>query len=136
MATAPKKAQLTSSRISWSSGEYFDGHLVLGLACPVPTSGAISYVLSDNASPSARIPTWIRIPVVEGELSTEARVLNNADLEPPNSRYAAFWYDLAGRRVAGPSALFEVSGDSYAIDAIVPTLTSPVVSTSAPVPEV
>ncbi len=137
MAAAPKKAQLTSSRISWDSGEHFDGHLVLGLAVPVPASGvAITFVLSDNASPSVRIPAWIRIPVVDGELSTEARVLNNADLEPPNSRYAAFWYDLTGRRVAGPSALFAVSGDTYDIDAIVPILTAPAASTGAPVPEV
>src|SRR5690606_38052176 len=51
---------------------------------------------------------------------------------PPNTRYFAWFYDLMGTKISGPSVAFTIEADPYTIT--VPVLTAPTVNTTAPTP--
>ena len=101
----PRKAQLTGT-VSWSNGEAFSGFVLIGIA--LPSSGDYSYarVSLQNQYPPQRLPLWYRIPIVGGQYDSSARIYYTEDIEPPNTRYAAWFYDVHNRQIAGPTALF------------------------------
>lgn len=130
----PRTATLTGT-VSWSGGELFDGFVLIGLAQPSNSEGDYTVTL-DAAAMRQRIPIWTKIKIKDGVFDTAAKLYWNADIEPPNTKYAAYFYANPRKRVAplSPStpSLFTVASTEYAIT--VPTLTDPVASVSAPVP--
>lgn len=128
----PRKASL-SGTVSWSSGELFTGFTLIGVA--LPTSGDYTYsrLALQNVYPPQRLPLWYRIPITNGQYDGTARIYWNIDLEPPNTRYVAWFYDVHNRQIGGPTAAFEVASESYTIT--VPTLTVPTTSTVPPIPD-
>lgn len=128
MAT-PSKAKLSGSVI-WSSGENFDGYALILLALP----GTHAAVSMDSTAPRCRIPTNTVVPITDGAYNQHVELFYNSDIEPPNTQYAAYFYDLNWVRIApsGTADLFTISTNPHTLTA--PTLTAPTAATSAPLP--
>lgn len=134
MPSAPRRASISaSSPVAWSDGAKFNGFLLLGLALPTASGYTYAKTFLGQTGKQLRIPLWTKIPIDTGEYDNAAKVFYNADLDPPNTRYAAWWYDHNGRQVAGPSALFEITSEEHTL--ATPTLTVPTATVSFPVPE-
>jgi len=118
----------STGTVKWSNASAFDGHLLLGLAPPE----GVSRLFLNGEFPPRELPQWVRIPIEKGVIHDISKVLFNSEIEPPNSKYCAFWYDLGHLLLSGPSSLFTIEADPYTIT--VPTLTIPAASVSPPVP--
>lgn len=122
-----------SQTISWSDGSNFSGYAYIGLI--YPTYGSADNALSEEVrlfSPPCRVPNRIPAPVKDGKVNGAIGLYFNADLGPPNSRYAYYLYDTTGRQVAGPSSYFTVSSDPVTLPTLTPT--APSVGTDIPAP--
>lgn len=127
--STPLRARLAGT-VLWSSGESFDGYALILLALP----GTHASVSMDGTFPRARIPTNTVIPIQDGIYNQNSWLYRNADIEPPNTQYAAYFYDLNWVRIApaGAAALFTISADPYTL--VAPTLTAPTAAVVAPSP--
>ena len=136
MAT-PRVASLIpdTGTVLWSSGETFDGFILVGLALPTGSGGAYTTVALDDASPPVRLPQWTYISITAGVINPYTKLYWSADIEPPNTKYAAYFYDATRTRIAptGAATLFQITQDPYVIT--VPTLTAPTATSIAPQPE-
>lgn len=126
MAT-PRTASLTGT-VTWSNGSLFDGYVLIGTVLP----HGYSYACPIGLFPEGGLPLFTVVPITAGEFNQSARLYFNADLEPPNCRYGAYWYDAQNTLLSGPSAIFDVTVDPYPI--LIPTLTVPAAGTTVPVP--
>lgn len=135
MATSPQVAHLTGS-VTWSDGSTFDGWLLLGLVLPENADGQWPTTVIAGATMPQRLPIWTKIPIRAGAIDGQTTVLFNTSVEPPNSRYVAYWYDRNHRRifpaVATPPTPFSITTTPYAIS--LPTLTVPSNSSTLPTP--
>ena len=136
MAT-PRVASLTTSTgtVLWDDGSTFDGFILVGLALPTLSGTAYTTVALDDASPPVRIPAWTYITIRAGVIDVNTKLYWSADIEPPNTKYAAYFYDVTRTRIAptGAATLFQIAQDPYIIT--VPTLTAPTATATAPQPE-
>jgi len=136
MAT-PRVASLTTSTgtVNWASGETFDGFILVGLALPTFNSTAYTTVALDDASPPVRLPQWTYVTVKAGVIDPYTKLYWTADINPPSTKYAAYFYDVTRTRIAPLTAatLFEITSDPCTLT--VPTLTTPVATATAPQPE-
>jgi hypothetical protein len=126
MAT-PRTATLSGTPV-WSNGNLFDGYVLLGIALP----SGYSYACPIGSWPNAQVPTFTKVPITAGVFNASVMAYYNADLEPPNCRYAAHWYDAQDTLVSGPSAIFDITASPHAIT--LPTLTAPSASITAATP--
>lgn len=127
--STPQKAKLAGT-VLWSTGETYDGYALLLLALP----GSYAAVSMDGTFPRARIPTNTVVPITDGTYNQNVQLYFNSDIEPPNTQYAAYFYDLSWTRIApsGTAALFTIATDPYTL--VAPTLTAPTSATTAPLP--
>lgn len=128
MPTQQKAKIVTAADVEWaSSAGKFNGFLLLGIALPT----GYSEVFLEDADSRVRLPQWLAIPVQNGVVNAEARVFFTSSLEPPNCRYAPFWYDENWTRVSTTTpTLLEIEADPYTITP--PTLTAPTAPVAAP----
>ena len=137
MPYPPQTATLNQSEtITWANGDLFNGFLLLGLV--LPNSGGTTWAEVDlgGQSPAERIPIFTRVPVVDGKFDNSIGVLYNSSIAPPNTKYAAWYYDTSTyppRKIAGPSTLFTVSSTPLTPPSL--TLTTPTAGTDAPTPD-
>lgn len=118
-----------SGTVTWSNGSPFDGYVLIGTVLP----SGYSYASLSGDYPEPHLPLFTVVPISAGAFNQLARIYFNADLEPPNCRYGAYWYDTQNTLLSGPSAIFDVTSDPYPI--LIPTLTAPAAgSTVPPVP--
>ncbi len=136
--TPPQSTKITSaSNVLWSSGALFSGYILLGLALP---TDALGYQWAELRlyGTSQRLPEWTVIPIVEGVIDNNTSIFLTSQLDPPNTRYVAYWYDNTWKRIYPypigvlPTA-FTVSTNPYIITP--PTLTVPTVPTAALYPD-
>ena len=133
----PQSATLDQSvTITWSDGSLFSGFLLLGLV--VPSSGGTAWAELDlgGQAPGERIPLFTKIPVINGKFDNTVGVLYNTSISPPETKYAAWYYDQSvfpPRQIAGPTALFTVSSSTLTPPAI--TLPLPTAGVTAPTPD-
>jgi hypothetical protein len=132
MPTEPRNSMLTGN-VYWSDGSTFTGFVAIGTAPPTSSGNAYTGIYLNNLYPPLKLPTWYRIGILQGAYDTVARIYYNADLNPPNTRYVAYFYDIHKNLVGGPTSLFAVTTDSTTIT--VPTLTKPSVPTAIPTPQ-
>jgi hypothetical protein len=136
MPSPPQVATLTqSATITWSDGTLFNGFLLIGLL--VPNTGGDAWAELDLGSqqPGERIPIFTRVGVVDGVFDNTIGILYNTSISPPNTKYAAWYYDSSvypPRQIAGPSTLFTVSSATLTPPAL--TLTVPTAGTTPPTP--
>lgn len=132
MAAAPRSAYVIPSsgtQLLWSDGSYFDGFILIAL-----NSGQTQpYCYLDNADYVQRLPQYTKIRVTAGIIDPTQRLYFTADIQPPNSRYWAWFYDLTGTliypTVGNPSA-FTVTTDPHPLT--IQTLTVPTAPSTPP----
>ncbi len=134
--TLPQVATLDQSVVvSWANGDLFNGFLLLGLVLPVTTTTWAEVDLGGQF-PGERLPIFTKVPIVSGQFSNSVGVIYTSSLNPPNTRYAGWYYDNSSyppRQIAGPTATFAVT--SATLTPTVPTLTTPTVGVVLPVPD-
>jgi hypothetical protein len=126
--------------MAWTSGDLFNGFVLIGLALPTSSGTQFLGVRYGNAGISEAIPQFTKIPVTDGLLNTSCGLFYNADLTPPGSQYVAWTYVPNGptaggvcRMISGPTATFEVTTSSFTLPAM--TLTLPTTG-SVPTPDI
>lgn len=122
---------LTSSPVTWSNGSLFSGYLLLGLALPTDSLGA-QWAEVNLYGTSQILPKWTVIPIIEGVVDNNTSIFPNTQLDPPNTKYAIYWYDNTWKLIypfpAGTlPSLVTITGAMYTISQ--PTLTSPTAAT-------
>lgn len=136
MPLPPRTASLSASdEVAWSDATLFDGFLLLGLVTPESGGTSWAELQLGGGFRSERLPLFQRIDVIDGKYDTSAKVLQNSSISPPNSKYAAWFYDNSTppRKIAGPSTLFTVSTDTFSPPAL--TLTVPAAGSVPPTPD-
>jgi hypothetical protein len=106
----PQSAKL-SGTILWSDSSLFNGFAVIGLI--LPTSSGVNWpeLTIEPNDVKQRLPLWSTIPVKDGEFNQSLGLWFNTAINPPNSKYALWLYDLSGKRVLSPSG----SGDFFTV---------------------
>lgn len=126
--TPPTSTKITTaSPVLWSDNSLFTGYILFGVALPTDATGAQWAELRLYGT-SQRLPLWTIIPVVEGTVDTNTSLYLTTQLDPPNTRYAIYWYDSTWKLVYPfPSgtlpSLVSVTTSPYQIT--VPSLTAP-----------
>lgn len=88
-----------------------------------------------NSLTVQKIPQYIKVPIVGGQIDTSTFLFYNSDVNPPGSQYVAYWFDNNNTLInptSGTATPFTVSGPTVTLTA--PTLTSPTFATP-PVPQ-
>ncbi len=135
--TSPQTAKVTTStNVTWSSGALFSGYLMFGVALPTDSLGA-QWAQLNLYGTSQRLPIFTIIPIIEGVVDQNTSVYLTTQLDPPNTRYVAYWYDNTWKLIYPfPSGTipspFSVTTQPYIITQ--PTLTVPTVPTGAEIP--
>jgi hypothetical protein len=114
----PRFAKFNQSTIvAWDDGSYLTGFILIGLVLPT------GYQQGFYAAyyPSVAVPTFLKVPIVNGTYNGSAGVLYNEDAEPPHTRYISWLYDATGQQIAGPSSFFTVNSATFTP----PTLVAP-----------
>ncbi len=133
MASRPEKSQLvTASDVQWSDGTSFQGSLLMVLVLPSLAGFTYSKAhLKGTDVHEWRIPTRVKVPIIDGEMSSSTRVWQNAEIEPPETVWCGFWYDETGNNIAVDNpALVNVNTDPFTITP--PALTVPTAAASHP----
>lgn len=136
--TVPSTAKIQSaSPITWSDGSLFSGYILFGLALPTDVQGAQWAELRLYGT-SQRLPVWTVFPIVEGQIDTNTTLFYTTQLDPPNTRYAAYWYDNTWKLIypiGAPPVSFSITTNPCLITQ--PYLQAPAVPTDdlIPVPQ-
>ncbi len=112
--------------ITWSDDSLFTGILYVALVPPsynTVTDDDATSVNYESFYPALKIPVRVGIPIVNGKFNDSLGLFYNADMTPPNSRYACRLYDSTLRAVTSMSALFEVDSDPIdSLPSLAPTV--------------
>lgn len=123
-----------TTQVTWSDGSLFNGFALVGLVVPLDgTSTPYATVAMGDFYPQYRLPQFTVCPIINGVFNNSVGLYYNEDISPPNTQYAYWVYDVTGKRIAGPSALFSVSSSPVALPAL--TLTVPTVGSTPPTPD-
>jgi len=131
---SPRTAKL-SGTITWSDGSLFNGFGVVGVVLPTSASILWPELTIEPNEPRQRLPLWYTIPIKDGVFNQQLGVWFTDDINPPNTKYAIYYYDSSQKRVgspASPSDFFTVTADPTAPPAY--TLTVPTAGTTIPTP--
>lgn len=125
--TLPRVALFNGSTLFfWTSGQKFNGFLLVNLILPTRASGVSVWPSVDygNQSSNLELPLMQKIPIVAGQLNNSCGLFLNADITPPGSIYRCWYYDASGTLIAGPSTNFSVTSQDALTPPILP-LTAP-----------
>lgn len=134
--TYPQTA-LLSGTVTWSDGTLFDGYVLLALGLPSNGDGVWPTAMIGGKYPATRIPVWTVVPIIRGVFSPNTSIFFNSSIDPPGTKYGAYWYDINWRllfpAVGVPATGFTISVNPYAIS--IPTLTVPSSPSTIPLPQ-
>lgn len=130
----PRSAVLSTSpgTVQWASGNNFNGYVWIGLILPTGYSQPTLF----NSFIPQQLPRYVKVPVINGAIDTTTAIPWTSDIDPPGSSYVAYWMDNNNTLIApasGTASAFQITGSSMTLT--VPTLTMPVYSAAAPVPQ-
>ena len=120
---------------TWSTAQKFNGFVLIGLVDPSDGVTPWSATAYGNLYPSLPLPTWSRVPIVNGVLNNSCGLFPNDQITPPGSAYIAYFYDATGRQIAGPSVTFTVAVGAATVTIPTPTLTAPSTLGPSPTPD-
>jgi hypothetical protein len=123
-----------TTQIVYSGGQPFTGFILIGIVSPTNGAGTTTYMPSTlgYTFPDYPLPTFTRASVINGYLDGISGCYYNADMNPPNTQYVAWYYDENGTQLAGPTAFYTVSTPTNQPPLL--TLTTPTVGSVAPTP--
>jgi len=117
-----------SGTVTYSDGTtLLDGYVLLLIAYP---TGYTSASIADQLVPQA-IGDHIKVRIQQGVYDQSARIYQNSSLEPPNTKYVAYFYNNNDTQL-GVTALFTISASPYSIT--VPSFAAPTATVSVPTP--
>lgn len=105
----------------------FDGWVLLLLAYP---TGYTSASVANQLIPQ-RVADRAKCRIQQGVYDQSCRIIYNSALEPPNTKYVAYFYDNNDTQL-GVTALFTVGASPFTIT--VPSMTAPVATVVVPTP--
>jgi len=135
---APQTAKITTSTpVTWSDGSLFNGYILFGIALPTDVSGA-QWAEVKLLGTRQRLPVWTVLPIVEGQLDQITTLFLTTQLDPPNTRYTAYWFDNTDKLIypypsGTKAAAFSIASNPYTITQ--PTLAAPTLATGAYFPD-
>lgn len=97
---------------------------------PSGYTGQKAFIQGQN--PVMPIAQRWRFWVSDGNIDQGSTIPYSVSIEPPNSSYAVFWYDLNDNLIAGPTSLVTIAASPYILT--VPTLTAPLSTSIIPAP--
>lgn len=110
----------------------FDGYVLIMVAMPAGYNAMQVFIQGFN--PVMPLASRWRFWVAGGQIDGGSTLPYNASLDPPNTQYAAFWYDINDVLISAATSLFTVSSSPYVLT--VPTLTPPILTNTIPDPGV
>lgn len=116
--------------VTWSSGTNFDGYVLILLAMPTGYSTQSAFIQGQN--PVMPIAKRWRFWISDGNIDQGSTIPYSVSIEPPNTAYAVYWYDLNDNLIAGPTSLVTIGASPYVLT--VPTLTAPASTSVIPAP--
>lgn len=131
----PRSAKFTTTPVLWSDGSNFNGFAVIALVFPTASGVNWPELTIEPGTPRQRLPIWHTVPIVDGVFNQALGLWYNTDINPPNTKYAIWYYDTANKLVAAPSSasdFFTVTDTPVA--PTVYTLTVPIAGTAVPSP--
>jgi len=123
----PNSASLAGTVLYNDGITPFDGWVLLMLAYPT----GYSFATVANQLIPQRLGDRVKVRIQKGVYDQSARVYFNSSLEPPGTKYAAFFYDNNDSQL-GNTGLFTVSTSPYTIT--VPSLALPTAASVVPTP--
>lgn len=124
--TSPLSAKITTTvPVTWSDGSLFSGYILFGIALPTDSLGA-QWAELRLWGTSQRLPLWVTVPVVEGQVDTNTTLFYTNQMDPPNTRYSIYWFDMTWKRIypiGSLPALISVTANPYVVTQ--PTLAAP-----------
>lgn len=123
-----QKAELTGT-ITYSDSSNFTGWLLLGLVPPLRGATPYTTFYKKYTKERVKLPQWITFPVRDGEILANAKIRFNSSIEPPNTKYAAFFVDYEGNTLA-TSTVFSVEATPYEL--VEPSFSIPTAGSTAP----
>lgn len=101
---SPRTGKLKATPdIMWDNGDLFNGFAVVAIVLPTIDSIPWPSLTIDPNSPAQRLPETATIPIVDGVFNNSIALFYNADLNPPNSRYAIYYLDSSWNIVGSPA---------------------------------
>ncbi len=116
--------------VTYSNATPIDGYALILVAYPqtyTPTQISIANQLIPQ-----RIGDRIKVRIQQGQWDGSARIIFNSSLEPPNTKYACYFYDNDDVLLGNVSTLFTVNTSPYTINWS--TATIPTAPTVLPTP--
>ncbi len=88
----PQSSQLITSPqyVRWDDDTLFDGYVWLGVRLPDCSCHAFPYLWA--AYRLQRLPQFIRVPVVNGQIDQSTQCFFTSNLNPPGCAYVAYWF--------------------------------------------
>ena len=125
MARTGKLVAQGNVNVTWSDGTLFDGFCLLVLLTPYDTDLQASWPWCYIAGKlvQQRLPQFTICPIKAGQFNQSVTTIWNADIQPPQSQYTAFYFDWTGK-VLGGTNFFTASTDPVPVPLpklIVPT---------------
>lgn len=118
---------LSPNPVVWSSGELFDGFLIISIG--KPTGYGSLTLLGTNR----QHPNTVTAVIKSGILAHPLEVFPTTLLLPPGCRYYFTWFDSTGKQIyPSPPTLPTAVNITAVYTLTAPTLTSPSASTTAP----
>lgn len=131
----PQASQLATNPtyVKWDDGTLFDGYVWLGLRLPDCSCHEFPYLWA--AYRLQRLPQFIRVPVVNGQIDQSTQCFYTNQINPPGMEYVAYWFSQDNVLVApaaNTATPFTVLTATTTL--VVPTLAVPSPGTS-PTPD-
>ena len=120
----------STADIAWSDGSKFNGYALVMIVLPELGTGNYPEAALAAEFPKINIPVRFQIPIRDGVYRVDTKLLFNTGIEPPATKYVAYFLDINDAVIAGPTSLFTVTADPHTLDSS--TLTIPTAETDVP----
>lgn len=123
---------LATSPALWSTGEPFNGSVLLFYVFPELGAGNYQAGIISGADVDLEAPKVIELPIRAGVLKPASPKAFRTDLGiiPPGAKVFDFWIDQSGALIATGSGLLDINSSAKSLT--VPVLTTPTSETSLP----
>lgn len=117
----PSNTSKPTNTLSWNDGTLFDGYVRITTAYPLGYNQA--FLISKYQE--QMIPGDYVLPVSDGVIDSNLSVWKTSEISPFGTQYAWYAYDTTFRQLAGPSASFTVTDDTFTLPSLTISTTTP-----------
>lgn len=118
----PASVSKPTNTLTWSDASLFDGYV--RITTSYPTGYEQAFLISSQQE--QMVPGDYIFPVSDGVINNTLAVWKTSDLSPFGLQYVWYAYDSTFKQLAGPSASFTVTNDTFALPSLtISTVTPP-----------